>query len=224
MTEITKEISIRQFCGSLVGRIYLWRSSETREQDEIAPPSALKPTPPGRLLVSRIINQGRFDWGPFSAFEDGSFEVERVGLTQWFRNFSELERSVKKAAVSRVRAERGHSRSYRVENYRRSLGRRDSRNNAGYKFQRCVRKNEEQSAHRQLLFRKEGAGRKKQDELPTLSFPCLDSGKRKGEGDRLDSLGPSQLSRSLRGLQTTSCSTPPWCGSVAHSGAATSDK
>ena len=101
MTEISKEISIRRFCGSLVGRIYLWRSSETRERDEIAPPSALKPTPPGRLLVSRIINQGRFDWGPFSAFEDGSFEVERVGLTQWFRNFSELERSVKKAAISR---------------------------------------------------------------------------------------------------------------------------
>ena len=77
-----------------------------------------------------------------------------------------------------------------------------SRNNAGYKFQRCVRKNEEQSARRQLLYRKEGAGRKKQYELPTLSFPCLDSGKRKGEGDRLDSLGPSQLSRSLRGVPT----------------------
>ena len=102
MTEITKEVSIRQFCGSLVRRIYLWRSSETRERDEIAPPSAfLKPTPPGRLPVSRIIKQGRFDWGSFSAFEDGSFEVERAGVTQWFRNFSELERSLKKAAVSK---------------------------------------------------------------------------------------------------------------------------
>ena len=45
-------------------------------------------------------------------------------------------------------------------------------------------------------------GERSSDELPTLSFPCLDSGKRKGEGDRLDSLGPSQLSRSLRGVPT----------------------
>jgi len=48
---------------------------------------------------------------------------------------------------------------------------------------------DEQSAHRQLLFWKESAGRKKHGELPTLSFTCLDSGKREGEGDRLDSLG-----------------------------------
>ena len=103
MTEITKEVSIRRFCGSLVRRIYLWRSSETRERDEIAPPSASFETdPPGQLPVNPIIKQGRFDWGSFSAFEDGSFEVERAGVTQWFRNFSELERSVKKAAVSKT--------------------------------------------------------------------------------------------------------------------------
>jgi hypothetical protein len=100
MTEITKEVSIRRFCGSLVRRIYLWRSSGTREQDEIAPPSASFETdPPAQLPVNPIIKQGRFDWGSFSAFEDGSFEVERAGVTQWFRNFAELERSV---AVSKT--------------------------------------------------------------------------------------------------------------------------
>ena len=103
MTEITKEVSIRRFCGSLVRRIYLWRSSGTREQDEIAPPSASFETdPPAQLPVNPIIKQGRFDWGSFSAFEDGSFEVERAGVR--FRNFSELERSVKKAAVSKSRS------------------------------------------------------------------------------------------------------------------------
>ena len=103
MTEITKEVSIRRFCGSLVRRIYLWRrSSGTREQDEIAPPSASFETdPPGQLPVNPIIKQGRFDWGSFSAFEDGSFEVERDGVKQWFRNFAELERSLKKVAVSK---------------------------------------------------------------------------------------------------------------------------
>jgi hypothetical protein len=101
MTEITKEVSIRRFCDSLVRRIYLWRSSGTREQDEIIPPSAsLEIDPPLQLPVNRIIKQGRFDWGSFSAFEDGSFEVERDGVKQWFRNFAELERSVKKVAVS----------------------------------------------------------------------------------------------------------------------------
>ena len=37
--------------------------------------------------------QGRFDWGSFSAFEDGSIEVERGGIRQRFRNFS-LKRSL----------------------------------------------------------------------------------------------------------------------------------
>ncbi len=67
----------------------------TQEQDEIAPSSAsLEMGPPVQLPVNRIIKQGRFDWGSFSAFEDGSIEVERAGVKQWFRNFSELERSL----------------------------------------------------------------------------------------------------------------------------------
>jgi hypothetical protein len=102
MTEITKELSIRRFCGLLVRRIYLWRSSGSRDQDKIIRPSASFETdPPGQLPVKRIIKQGKFDWGSFSAFEDGSFEVKRAGVTQWFRNFSELERSLNKAAVSK---------------------------------------------------------------------------------------------------------------------------
>ena len=101
MTEITKEVSIRRFCDSLVRRIFFWRSSGTLEQDEIVSPSpSFEPDPPVQLPVKRIIKQGKFDWGSFSAFEDGSFEVKRAGVTQWFRNFSELERSLKKAAVS----------------------------------------------------------------------------------------------------------------------------
>jgi hypothetical protein len=40
MSEITEEVSIRRFCGSLARRIYMWRSRGTQEQDEIAPSSA----------------------------------------------------------------------------------------------------------------------------------------------------------------------------------------
>ena len=95
MSEITKEVSIRRFCGSLARRIHLWRSRGTREQDEIAPSSApLETGQPVQLPVNRITKQGRFDWGSFSAFEDGSIEIERAGVKQWFRNFSELERSL----------------------------------------------------------------------------------------------------------------------------------
>jgi hypothetical protein len=64
MSDITKEVSIRRFCGSLARRIHLWRSRGKQEQDEIA----------------------------FSAFEDGSIEIERAGVKQRFRNFSGLER------------------------------------------------------------------------------------------------------------------------------------
>jgi len=92
MSEITKEVSIRRFCDSLARRIHLWRSSGTQEQ---APSSAsLETGPPVQLPVNRIIKQGRFDWGSFSAFEDGSIELERAGVKQWFRNFSEMERSL----------------------------------------------------------------------------------------------------------------------------------
>ena len=45
--------------------------------------------------INRIIKHGKFDWGSFSAFEDGSIEVEIAGVKQWFRNFSELERGLK---------------------------------------------------------------------------------------------------------------------------------
>jgi len=41
--------------------------------------------------VKRIAKQVKFDWDSFSAFEDGSIEVEIAGVKQWFRNFSELE-------------------------------------------------------------------------------------------------------------------------------------
>jgi hypothetical protein len=44
--------------------------------------------------INGITKQGRFDWGSFSAFEDGSIEVERAGVRQRFRDFSELKRSL----------------------------------------------------------------------------------------------------------------------------------
>jgi hypothetical protein len=90
------ETSIRRFCDSLARRIHLWQSSATPERDEVAPSSAsLEAGPPVQHPVNRIIKQGRFDWGSFSAFEDGSIEVDRGGVKQWFRNFSELKRSLK---------------------------------------------------------------------------------------------------------------------------------
>jgi hypothetical protein len=85
------ETSIRRFCDSLARRIHPWR-----EQDEVAPSTAsLEAGPPVQHPENRIIKQGRFDWGSFSAFEDGSIEIERAGVKQRFRNFSELERNLK---------------------------------------------------------------------------------------------------------------------------------
>jgi hypothetical protein len=42
----------------------------------------------------RITKQAKFDWGYFSAFDDGSIEIERAGVKRWFRNFSEMKRSL----------------------------------------------------------------------------------------------------------------------------------
>ena len=77
MSEI-KEGSIRRFCGSLARRIPLWPRGGTHVQ----------------FSENRITKQGSFGWGSFSAFEDGSIEIERAGLKERFRSFSELERSL----------------------------------------------------------------------------------------------------------------------------------
>ena len=80
-------ISIRRFRKSLARRL----SRETRAQDEVALSSASVQTNSAmRLPINRIIKTGKFDWGSFSAFEDGSIQVEIAGVKQWFQNFSEL--------------------------------------------------------------------------------------------------------------------------------------
>jgi hypothetical protein len=85
-------ISIRRFCESLARR----HSRETRAQDEVALSSASVQTDSAkRLPINRITKTGKFDWGSFSAFEDGSIEVEIAGVKQWFQNFSELERGLR---------------------------------------------------------------------------------------------------------------------------------
>ena len=85
-------ISIRRFCESLARR----HSRETRAQDEVALSSASVQTDSAmRIPINRIIKTGKFDWGSFSAFEDGSIEVEIAGVKQWFQNFSELERGLR---------------------------------------------------------------------------------------------------------------------------------
>ena len=49
-----------------------------------------------RQPTNRVVIRGKFHWGSFSAFEDGSLEVERAGVKQQFRNFSELKRNLKR--------------------------------------------------------------------------------------------------------------------------------
>jgi hypothetical protein len=95
MTEITKEEgSIRRFCGSLARLIPLRPRAGRHERDQVALPRASREAgPPVQPPVNRIIKQGTFDWGSFSAFEDGSIEIERAGLKERFLSFSELERS-----------------------------------------------------------------------------------------------------------------------------------
>jgi hypothetical protein len=96
------ENAIWRFCTSLARRTHPWHSSATPQQDEVAPSSApLEACLPGQHPVNRVTRQGKFDWGSFSAFEDGSIEVERAGVKQWFRNLSELKRCLNHSADDR---------------------------------------------------------------------------------------------------------------------------
>ena len=94
------ENTSRNFWKSLVRGFHLSQPSATREQNKVASADAAAET---RQPVHqhRIIKQGNFDWGSFSAFEDGSIEVERNGVRQWFRTFSELKCSLSQTAENR---------------------------------------------------------------------------------------------------------------------------
>jgi hypothetical protein len=88
--------SIRGFCKSLFRRIHLGQSGAKGEQDAAATADAPVDT---CQAAKRVTKQGSFDWGSFSAFDDGSIEVERAGVKQWFPNFSELQRSLHRRTV-----------------------------------------------------------------------------------------------------------------------------
>ena len=89
----------RNFWKSLVGGFHLSQPA-TREQNKVAAAdAAAEPRQPVHQPL--IIKQGSFDWGSFSAFEDGSIEVERNGVRQWFRTFSELKCSLSQTVANR---------------------------------------------------------------------------------------------------------------------------
>jgi hypothetical protein len=92
------ENSMRSFCKSLFRRIHSGHPGLTREQEEVAA-TPLEACQSVHQPAKRVTTQGRFDWGSFSAFEDGSIEVERAGVKQWFPNFSELKRSLNQRAA-----------------------------------------------------------------------------------------------------------------------------
>ena len=94
------ENTSRNFWKSLVRGFHLSQPSATREQNKVAAADGAAET---RQPVHqhRIIKQGNFDWGSFSAFEDGSIEVERNGVRQWFRTFSELKCSLSQTVANR---------------------------------------------------------------------------------------------------------------------------
>lgn len=89
------ESPIRRFCKSLVRRIQPRHRSVPQDDDKTTAASAeLETCETVHEPINRVAKQGRFDWGSFSAFEDGSIEVERAGIRQRFRNFSELKHSL----------------------------------------------------------------------------------------------------------------------------------
>jgi small multidrug resistance pump len=58
------------------------------------PPPPLPGLPPSPQR--QVIQEGKFDWGCFRAYSDGSIEVEANGEKRWHRNFAELERERKR--------------------------------------------------------------------------------------------------------------------------------
>lgn len=91
---------IRSFCKSLVRRIHPRRPSALPDQDDSATGGApFESWEPVQEAINRVVQQATFDWGSFSAFEDGSIELERDGVRHRFRDFSELKRNLNHGCV-----------------------------------------------------------------------------------------------------------------------------
>ena len=75
-------------------------TSGTCQQQKVSQLSKSPPPPPLPGLPPspqrRVIQEGKFDWGCFRAYSDGSIEVEANGEKRWHRNFAELERERKR--------------------------------------------------------------------------------------------------------------------------------
>ena len=91
----------RNFWKSLVRGFHLSQPSAIPERSNVAAADAAAAEPLQPVHQHRIIKQGNFDWGSFSAFDDGSIEVERNGVRQWFRTFSELKCTLSQTAENR---------------------------------------------------------------------------------------------------------------------------
>ena len=104
---------IQSFCKSLVRRIHLGHSKARQVEDKEAAAASAQVETCETLHepINRVAKQSRFDWGSFSAFEDGSIEVERAGVKQRFRNFSELKRGLNHGSEDEVSAATGRWRS-----------------------------------------------------------------------------------------------------------------
>ena len=63
-----------------------------------APPPPLPALPP--TLRRQVIQEGKFDWGWFKAYSDGSIQVEANGEKRWYRNFAELEGERKRRDIA----------------------------------------------------------------------------------------------------------------------------
>jgi len=89
---------IRSFCKSLVRRIHPRHASTPPDQDDAATATApIENYRPAQDTANRVIQEGTFEWGSFSAFEDGSIELKRDGVRQRFRDFAELKRNLNHA-------------------------------------------------------------------------------------------------------------------------------
>ena len=91
---------IRRFCKSLLRRIHPRQPSALPEQDDAATATAsIESFEPAQAAINRVVQQATFDWGSFFAFEDGSIELERFGVRQRFRDFSELKCNLQRGWV-----------------------------------------------------------------------------------------------------------------------------
>jgi hypothetical protein len=101
------DTAVSSFCDSILRHLRVWQPRPVRSE-----PEAEQEAPQERV----VIREASIPGGKVRIFDDGSIEHETAAGTNWFRNFAELERSLRAQESVKVEDSDGNGQDHQDHN------------------------------------------------------------------------------------------------------------